>query len=416
MASAVSCDSRGQGGDDWQVAGKKGKPLRDSLERTVAGLSLAEFPPLGVSKMGGSSASLATPQPTSSPVSRRGDPLAVIRNVHQDDVHGLLPLNNATFISGSKDGCLKQWDYTGRLVKDVFVAKDIDYRSWITALGVFGGKYWMSGTRDKYIDLWDVKGGYVRALDLFPYEIRSSTSKQRNMERVLCLVKLTTEDDNPIFFTGWPTQFTVHNLQENSRLSYAITHPNDWVYCINPLTERSILVVTGSKWEVWNAANRSLTRWQKGATLIAENPEQRAPGQQRPFISSVTPLASNPSHFGLSLFNGGKPEEASIQIYDIRAQATIMRRPGHEGRTWKIESLSPNHFASCGDEGTVKIWDMRQEEAVVTFTDNLRQRARVSSVLKLDDYTIVSASCPDNLRRSADKAQFCFRDIRSALS
>lgn len=394
-----------------------------ALGKSAAALSLEDFPPLSTSK--GKVVSTKTfrdalaqpqpPKPSPAPFLHLSEGcLNVLDNVHQDDIHGLLRLPDQTFISGSKDGCIKKWNFRGEHVKDVFLAEGIDYHRWVTALGIFSDRQWMSGTRDGRVALWDVSGSYIRSLGLSPFtgHGKSQTSKSRNLDRVLCLVKSNSARDNPIFFTGWPTQFTVHNLATNERLNYSITHRNDWVYCIHPLAEKSILVVTGSKLEVWEAVSPILTRWKAETTLIKEAPRTEGSWQQRPFISSVTSLDSHPSYFGLSLFNGGDPEKASVQVYDIEARRTIMQGFGHEGRAWKIESLAPRCFASCGDEGTIKIWDICQAQPVVTLRDNLRQRARVSTVLKLDDNTLVSGSCPDDIRATREKARLCFRDWR----
>ncbi len=396
MASSVSaCVSQTQD-DGWETVGSKGKAAARAqvpVETALAALSLQSAAPTAVEERG---------------------LLGKVKNVHQDDIHGFILLPNGTFISGSKDGCLKQWDFKGKLVKDVYKARGIDYRSWITALGVFGSTHWMSGTRDKIIDLWDIRGKHLRSLDLSPTPEKSTTSKERNLERVLCLVKFRPSDEDPIFFTGWPRQFTVHNLETGEHLNNSLTHENDWVYCINPLTDRSILVVTGSKFEIWEAEAPSLKSWRRAALLLEEDARRKKRGEQRPFISSVTRLDASPAYFGLSLFNGGNPEEASIKIYDVEKQKTITTKTGHEGRAWKIENLSPHHFASCGDEGTVKIWDLRQHDAVATFVDNPKQKARVSTILKLAETIVVSGSCPDDVRRSSEKAQLCFRDLRFA--
>lgn len=374
--------------DDWVVVGSK-----KSLESQVSHLDLT--------------ATVREAPPASS-----RQPLKVTLNAHQDDIHGLLPLSNRTLISGSKDGCLKQWDHEGNLVREIVRKGSIDYRRWITALGHFGSQLWMSGTRDRCIDLWDENGNHIRSFNLYPACNTSTTSKARNMERVLSLVKLTSAEDDPTFLVGWPSQFTAHQIDSDDRLGSAVTHRNDWVYCLTPLAERRVAVVTGAKWEIWEPKNSKLIQWICSATLIRETSLVRGEGAQRPFISSVTPLIGSAHHFGLSLFNGGREEEDSILIYDIEKRKSFFTSPGHQGRTWKIESLNPHQFASCGDEGTVKIWDLRQKLPVISLTDNPSQRARVSSVLKIGDHQIVSASCPDDVKKSADKARLTFWDLR----
>ena len=44
-------------------------------------------------------------------------PEKIIKNAHDDDIHGLISLSNTDFVSGSKDQSLKRWTAEGDLTR-----------------------------------------------------------------------------------------------------------------------------------------------------------------------------------------------------------------------------------------------------------------------------------------------------------
>jgi WD40 repeat protein len=337
----------------------------------------------------------------------RSAKIRVIPDVHQDDLHCLLKLPNHTFISGSKDGSLKQWDFQGRLVKTVYNPSQVDYRNWITALSGFGSEFWLSGTRNNNLDIWDYKGNHQGALEAEPYSI-AHKCKERNASRINCLTDFSPVGGDALFFVGRPTQFTTHRYTSNAAqgIDYTVTDPNDWVYAIHPLSLTSLLVVTGTRLDHYSHKN---SKWTPSLLIeearhFAHHKEER----QRSYISMITPLSFNPSLFGLSIFNG------SIQVFDVEKKTVVMEAKEHENRVWTIENTLPHSFASCADDGQIKLWDMRTPaRSVTTWKDNEQCSARVSVLLLVDPNTLISGSCPDNVHGSRHKAQFSFWDLRA---
>jgi WD40 repeat protein len=222
---------------------------------------------------------------------------------------------------------------------------------------------------------------------------------------------LSEHGSNNVLFVGRPAHFSVINRTTARPIAEITTHRQDWVYCIHPLSERSFAVVTGTELEAWGC-NDTLSQWKKTAVLVSDTLGATSPGHVRPFISSVTALEGQSHLLGLSLFNSGIEGQTSVKIYDTKSENTIFESPGHQGRAWEIENLARDVFASCGDEGTIKVWDMRQKKVTFTLKDNTKEKSRVSCLLKMGDHTLVSASCPDEVRKTADKARFCIRDMR----
>lgn len=327
-------------------------------------------------------------------------PICTFEHAHQERIHSLLALNNSTFITGSQDGILKQWNHQGRFVK-IMPTEAHE----ITALAPFGADRWVSGTPERHVDLWDKLGQHVASCDPFPAYNTSSSRKPKGFERVLSLLKLYPKEEDPTFLVGWPSQFTVHQTDTTMRISNIETHPNHEVSSMTLLSERKVAVVTGPHWEVFEPKDTTLKRWQRTATLLKEK-------ELSAFISSATPLEENPHHFGLSLFHTHNAEANSILLYDVQAEKPLFAKPGHAGKPRKIEALSPQEFASCGDDGTIKIWDLRTQAPTKSWTDPSDENMGVSCILKLSEHLLVSAACPDPIEKSRTKACLHFWDLR----
>jgi len=325
-----------------------------------------------------------------------------IMNVHQDDIHGLLRVGEQRFVSGSKDGALNLWDFTGKLIKQVYVPLHIDYTQWITALGSYGDKHWLSGTRDGLVDLWDNDGNWKKTLFDASKLTGGQKCKARNMKRVLCL---TTFPETSQFLMGSPTRFSTHSSETGAMLRFCKTHHNDWVYSIYPFSTKKIVVVTGPSLDIYERSDSKSIHWQMRASLIRE---EECTQRQRLFISAVTPLQANPNHLGLSIFDG------RVKIYDIANQSPLWEAQEHRERVWTIENIGNSCFASCADDGLIKLWDPRvAKKSVCTLTDKGAEKSRVSVLLTTkEDTQFLSGSCPDDVKRSKQKAKFSFWDLR----
>ncbi len=337
--------------------------------------------------------------------SERVHRLKIIKNVHQDDIHSIIKLADGTFITGSKDGSLKKWNFDKQEITNLAPFSYINYTNWITALTVLNDHYWISGTRNGCVELWSTTGKYVRQLHVqhAPFQrFNNPICKQRNTHRVNCLIALDSHyyASKNLFLTGWPTQFTVHSLER--RLSYTYTSSNDWVYAIQPIQPSSLLVVTGCCLDLWNRIP-STPIWEKKASYIKEKPNR----SQRPFISAITPLQDKFFQFGLAVVDG------SIKVFDLETEKIIFESQEHRGRVWAIENIRPSCFASCGDDGYIKIWDPRLgTRSIYTNLDNANEKARVSVLKLTKENELLSGSCPDNVKKAQDKAQFSFWELR----
>lgn len=326
-------------------------------------------------------------------------PIRVLKNAHDDDIHGFLKLSTGVFVSGSKDNTVKLWDVAKKSTNVLNSNwKTKGYVFWVTALAKMNETTFVSGTRDGYLSVWNHKGEELKSLQYKPSKNtkNDTIAKERNKQRINCISSNTFGDQN-LFFTGTPKFIQLWDSKTSRMRKSWKADNNDWVYCIEPLKEDSIIAVIGSRMELWS----DIYALPKIEPLIVEKKEYN---KQRPFISSIARLESNPDRMSCALFDG------SMKVVNIVSQTVEKVYQEHVGRVWSVIELLPQIMASSADDKTIKIWDLRCANSVMTIRG---APGRVSSLLKIDDQQFISGSCPDNPRESAEKASISFWDIRA---
>ncbi|HUD01872.1 MAG TPA: hypothetical protein VMR37_06060, partial [Rhabdochlamydiaceae bacterium] len=312
--------------------------------------------------------------------------LRCIKDAHWGDIHVLKRLlSDRTFITGSKDNSLVKWTEEGVKICDISEVEltESDERGWITAACVINDEYWVSGERNGRITLWTTAGDYVRSLQ--PKMPKTEhVSHQFNQRRIMCLSP-SVNSHKPGFFIGFPTIFDEFNLIEGRTASSTIVHNNDWVYCIHPLTKDCILTATAGTLEVWD---RHQKEWRRGKTLLQET--QKVYGQ-RPFISCLTPLQSSSHLMGLAIFGG------AVKVFDLQKQQVVQQWKEHTNRIWALENVSPDLFATGGEDRSIKFWDSRSAHSVRTIPGHVGD---VTVLMKLSDHQIVAGSCPPDINKT----------------
>lgn len=323
-----------------------------------------------------------------------------ILNAHNDDIHGMLHVAPGVFASGSKDNTVKLWDVAGSNL--VTCSSDFQrrgYEYWVTALAKVSETSFASGTRNGCITVWDAKGNELRSFAYTPSNNSKSQtiSKNRNKQRINCIAANSFGKQNT-FFTGTPRFIQLWDATSGKIMSYWQAHANDWVYCVEPLSRDSIIVVIGSTMNVWSHIYK---RSPQVVSVIAEEKNSRE-SPQRPHISSIARLSRNSNELACTLFDG------SVRIADIAHQSILQEYREHKGRVWSVVELRPHLLASCADDATIKLWDTRTDHSIHTIGNN---PGRVSSLLKIDDNCFISGSCPDKVFESKEKASITFWDI-----
>lgn len=340
----------------------------------------------------------------STPTGVTPTPTRVIINAHLDDIHGFLSLSPETFVSGSKDCTLKMWNTDGSLVKELSpeVAKaGKGYKYWITALTKLSESHWASGTRDGHMTIWNSNGEEKLAMCYTPSSESKGkyVCKDRNKTRINCITPLPSRDVGRFFYTGTPKFVQLWDGWNQRLVKYYKASENDWPYCIEVLENQDLLVVIGSNLEYWGMNGFQPV---KSSLIQEETGEHRR--LQRPHISAITRLEGNSNHLASALFDG------SVKVIDIPTKNLVRKYREHEDRVWSVINLTPESFASSADDRTIKIWDIRQERSVKTIIGG---SGRVSSLLKISANEFISGSCPDDLRRTTERANISFWDIRT---
>lgn len=332
----------------------------------------------------------------------------VIEKAHVNDIHGLILLSDGTFVSGSKDHSLMQWDRFGQLVQTIDEPSPMgsDPRDWITAMQVINPSYWVSGERNGRVSLWKNNGKYIADLRVkFPSS--RHVSHPFNEHRVNCLAAGLNPSE-PSVFVGFATQFNEYNLIERREIGSTKAHKNDWVYCIEPLTEDRMLIVTGCTLDVWTKQDK---KWTKTAPLIKEPPRdtgmKRERGTKRPFISALKKLQNQETQFAVASFDG------TVKVIDIAIGATQAQWGEHLGQIWSIESIRENLLVSASEDKSLQFYDPREKEPVVTIKDHV---GPVSATLRYNDDLLLASTCPPNALLTHQSAEIRFYDIRRNTS
>ena len=344
----------------------------------------------------------ATAVPTTHKAVGVAKSLLVVKNAHGDDIHGMLQVGAKTFVTGGKDGALRMWNIAGELVREVWQPAKIDYHEWITALAPFGASRWISGTRNGYLDLWGNAGEHIKSLEAKIAASSGAKCKDRNAGRINCLAQCLNADTTSHYYVGRPTLFSTQHTDISAPLNTCITSTNDWVYCITPLTNAKLMVVTGARLDIWTKVTGQHL-WKQNA-LITEARSKAVKAHQRPFISNVTPLDGKPGVYGLAVFGG------AVTLMDLNTEKIARTYKEHTQRVWQVENIRPEIFASCSDDHTIKIWDARLAKSAVTLSGSI---GRVSTLLRICDTVLISGSCTDDLRATSERAQLTVWDIRS---
>lgn len=326
----------------------------------------------------------------------------IVKNAHFDDIHGLAHLSGNRFVSGSKDNSLKIWDHQGNELQKITPAAK-GYAYWVTALTKFTNNLWASGTRDGSIAVWNEQGQIMKQFDYRPSEdVKNDTrSKDRNKERINCIVEESSDATRVRFYTGTPKYIHLWDGLSGGLIYEYQVHKNDWVYCIQPLEGKKLIVVIGSDMELWQMNDDGLGV-PKRSMLVKESAHERF-ANQRPHISAIQQVEKRTNLLASAFFDG------SVRVVDIEKQTVVLNWQEHIKRVWSVINIQDNVIASSADDATIKLWDIRKPKSVMTLDGN---PGRVSSLLKLTDAQFISGSCPDKVFTSREKASITFWDIR----
>ncbi len=317
-----------------------------------------------------------------------------VARAHWGDIHGLHRLSDSTFVTISKDRSIYLRDSEGNVVRAMreVEPRETDTEEWTTAIGGLNGDYFATGERSGQVYLWNAAGEYVKPLSI-RLPKAAHYSKKENQRRICCIAP-SLDPSRPGLFVGLPTGFAEYNAIEGRSVSFTKAHSNDWVYRVHPLDKDRLLTVVGASVELWQ---KQAARWEKKKTVLAEEKKR---SKQRAFISDLTRLSE--TQVAVGSFQG------QVQVVDLPQSKVVFSAKQHQGRIWALAPLGSHSFASGGDDGIVRLWDIRSQASSHSLPQG---KDSVSALLRLNEHALIAGSCPvDPIRNEG--ASLTFYDIR----
>lgn len=301
--------------------------------------------------------------------------LWMISDAHQADVSSLVHCGIGVFASGSRDGSVKIWTTEeGKFQREICLSESIEEELWVTALAANDQFGLLVGRRD----------GTIWKIDREPVKIWSVPPLLEAPERHNPIQCLTVTEDR--IYAGIASQF--FELGENG--SSCTTDERDGVCGIHPLAKSKLLVAAGAELAVWEKTDAV---WKK---------IQSTQQDLKHCISSIVEV--RPELIAAAVFDG------SVRVYNIETQQIVHKYEDHDHqRVWTVTKIHEDVLASGGEEGTVKLWDLRDKKRLYTLSDF---PGRVSSLLSLDGGCLITASCPNDVQTSEEKAELSCWDLR----
>lgn len=100
------------------------------------------------------------------------------------------------------------------------------------------------------------------------------------------------------------------------------------------------------------------------------------------------------------------------KVIDLTSSTVIHAGSEHSKRVWQAIPVpgSAYEYATCADDKTVKVWDIRSgASSCMTFDGH---PGRVSAMAFLDERRFVAGTCASDPSKDPDKAQFWFYEMR----
>ena len=356
-----------------------------------------------------------------------------VKNVHDDDIHGICVVNEEYLVSSSKDTSVKLFKLDEKVHMEAEISRQNFqggklYEHWGTAIDIFNDAD--APVADASVTV-GYRNGYLLCKSIFnkdvytektfeppqdtlnkpsgkPYKVRKQY-KVRNENRITGIRHLGPETGYDYSaLIGMPQQFHHYDFDKNVVLgSYKFAKP-EWVYGFCQVDPAHVAIIHGSCLSLFNfKINPDLNKssWNLRESLLTE---EKTGTKQRAFISSVFSMEKKMPYarLAISLFGG------ITKVIDVVTKKTIHKTKEHEGRVWQTVPFSPNEYISCADDKTIKIWDLRVGHNSVSTYGN--HPGRVSSIAIIKDFLFVAGTCAEDPHQDPDKGQFYFYDIRKS--
>lgn len=319
-------------------------------------------------------------------------------NVHSDDIHGIC-IHDEKIISGSKDAKVSIFNKDGSLIESMYDPRKKSYHYWVTALDVFNDGSFLAGYRNGHLLCHDFQRRKTYYNDSFFQETYqgkiNSRYKRRNNFRITS-VKTLRKREGFFSFIGAPEKFVLFNCTTGEASSSYEFNNGDWVYGFAEINSNKTAVIHAASVTIFEKIG---TLWNKTSLIKEKN---RLPSGGRPFVSAIN-LFHGGNHLTAAFFGG------MSEVVDVETAQVVHSSHEHKDRVWEATPFSQTQYATCSDDKTIKLWDIRTPGSIHTISGH---PGRVSSLGFFSSNQFVAGTCPDDVLTSKNKAQFYFYDLR----
>lgn len=369
---------------------------------------------------------LASRHPISSATPRGCELIETRANVHNDDIHILLALDEG-YLTGSKDGTVKQWDAS--FEAPTILSSKTGYENWASKDCLLHSDLLVVSRRNGLLEI-SHRNSRTGASWLFEKEIvvakqiSTTTCKERNIKRIDAIVPIADcaaafKPFESIVLLGTPGSLILFDVTTHQTLEFSI-HASEWIYRIVPVAEgpdsTTIAVVAGAGVGLFKLScarpkdGLSRRNWTIGCLRWLIHPDNAdltycRGATKKPHIADL--FYYKPSNSLVAACFDSKIREISLEQSRINVHST------HRGRVWCLctSTQLPHTFLSGSDDRRMVMWDMRAGTRSVWSSQSLE--GRVSNIIPgHGDYTIVSSSCPKDPSQSKLKGCVRLWDVR----
>ncbi|UJR29394.1 hypothetical protein I4U23_010606 [Adineta vaga] len=271
-------------------------------------------------------------------------------NGHLGYIWKILMFDNETFLSGGRDKVINIWNLNGDLCQSLF-----GHQNSILCLEKWNSTMFISGSRDKQVKVWERKENRTFQL-INSFTIHSAI--------VLSICKL-----NEDFFASSGGDNLIKIVHINGNIQQELTEHTNWVWQIIKLTDNYIASCSEDKTiKIWDYGKKNSIK-----TFM----------ESYPIICLVYDSVTNVLISGN--FNGEIViRELSNDFNEIK-QGRIL---GHTGIVRTLLKLNHKYLASGGEDNKVKIWNIENEQCIAEF----QHENFVQSLELRNDNQLLSAS------------------------
>ena len=348
------------------------------------------------------------------------------------------------------------------MVGTAWEPKSEEFKELVTVIAPYGPDCWASCTSDGTVDLWNNDGTYQGSLTESIVKVSGTYYKRSTniIDRINCFAADISVEDNKICYAGYINRLIMGKashviIEANQAMNEArkvMNEAEEFIIKTSQVKSADSQVMR----EASQAVREASQAVREASQVIKEASQaiREAPGAQRlaecklkKYVSGIYPLSTQKVmaivdsslrifKFGnktwsedllvsKEYFLKGREElraifdvcslrdnfnicaipafDGTITVLDLPTKTVLWTCEEHEDHVRKVVNISSDVFASCSDDETSKIWDVRCRKSVATVPGH------ASCIISPYENLLVSASYP---KKYFKEVQLNYLDIR----